>query len=157
MTTSITEMADAQLQEFEDLTSLVLRRPDKLPSKPKYFLQDIDKEYLRKFTKFDELPLYSLYFVVDKDPIYPQDKNEISCWAQYYPNGFMDESSNEEINHRYADIGDSIAAKDYLQPTKERRMKGWEYNSYDFYLFVPPSKTKPFLNWKQNNPWEVKP
>ena len=149
-------MADAQLQEFEDLTSLVLRRPDPLPfeRKPRYFLQDIDKEYLRKFTKFDELPLYSLYFVVDKNLI--EFKNEIINWAQYYPNGFMDESSNKELNHRYANIGESRVFKDYLQPEDDRRMKGWDYNFYDFYLFVPPSKTMPFLNWKKNNPWEVK-
>ena len=63
MTTPITEMADAQLQEFEDLTSVVLRRPDKLPLQPRYFLQDINKEYLRKFTKFDELPPHSYWSV----------------------------------------------------------------------------------------------
>jgi hypothetical protein len=137
------EKADAQLKLFEKLTSYSLQRKGSVYVKPD--LEKIDKKYLKKISQFDELPINSLYFVGYSD-------NGWIYWGQYYPSGF--ESIGKK--HRWGEMGKKKITYDYLAKDEEGMIEGWNPNS-DFYLFTPPVlENKPFLNWEQNNPWEVK-
>lgn len=145
------QKADAQIKLFEKLTSYSLKRKGSVYVKPD--LEKIDKKYLQKFTRFDELPPNSLYFSV------PKDVGWLSYWAQYYPSGFEGKSPAKGIfpNHRYGEMGTNRIDYDNLQDDGDGFMDGWDYDDDDFYFFTAPAlKNKPFLNWKQNNPWEVK-
>lgn len=142
------EKADAQIKLFEKLTSYSLKSKGSVYVKPD--LEKIDKKYLQKFTRFDELPPNSLYFLV------PKEIGWLNYWAQYYPSGFEGKSPSFP-NHRYAEMGTNRIDYDKLKDDGDGFMDGWDYDDDDFYLFTPPiSENKPFLNWKQNNPWDVK-
>lgn len=151
------QKADAQIKLFEKLTSYSLKGKGSVYAKPD--LEKFDKKYLQKFTRFDELPPNSLYFSV------PKDVGWLSYWAQYYPSGFEGKLFNNYgggrtplfTNHRYGEMGTNRIDYDNLQDDGDGYMDGWDYDDDDFYFFTAlPLKNKPFLNWKQNNPWEVK-
>ena len=145
------QKADAQIKLFEKLTSYSLKRKGSVYVKPD--LEKIDKKYLQKFTKLDELPPNSLYFSV------PKEFGWLSYWAQYYPSGFEGKSPARGIfpNHRYGEMGINRIDYDNLQDDGDGFMDGWDYDDDDFYFFTPlVLENKPFLNWEQNTPWEVK-
>ncbi len=150
------QKADAQIKLFEKLTSYSLERKGSVYVKPD--LEKIDKKYLKKISKFDELPFNSLYF------IFEPNVGWFSNWAQYYPSGFKnDESSvptflkSKVSTHRWGEMGKKKISYDYLNEDEDGSIDGWNPDN-EFYLFTPLSlENKPFLNWEQNNPWEVKP
>lgn len=144
------QKADAQIKLFEKLTSYSLERKGSVYVKPN--LEKIDKKYLKKISKFDELPFDSLYFISEPDT------GGLEYWAQYYPSGFKNSKpTNSQVpTHRWGHIGHRRINYDSLNK-EEDGLYGWDEDS-EFYLFTPPSlENKPFLNWEQNNPWEVKP
>ena len=54
-------------------------------------------------------------------------------------------------------MGKKKISYDYLNEDEDGSIDGWNPDN-EFYLFTPLSlENKPFLNWEQNNPWEVKP
>lgn len=143
MTLTNEEIADAQIKLFEKLTSYSLQKKGSVFLKTD--LEKIGKKYLQKVTKFDELPPNSLYLIYN-----PEDVRIF--WAQYYPSGF--ESTG--ATHRWATMGGEKISYDKLSEDEDGTIDGWDMGS-EFYLFTPPLlENKPFLNWEQNNPWEVK-
>ena len=153
MTFTNEEKADAQIKLFEKLTSCSLKKKGSVYVNPN--LEKIDKKYLKKISQFDELPPNSLYFVVD------ESYEWIGYWAQYYPSGFKNHDSDvnyngklQVSNHRWGTMGRKKINYDYLHEDEDGEIEGWDDS---IYLFTPLiSENKPFLNWKQNNPWEVK-
>ena len=150
------QKADAQIKLFEKLTSFSLKRKGSVYVKPD--LEKIDKKYLKKIAKFNELPFNSLYF------IFEPESGGLSYWAQYYPSGFENSKyfvpnlgKSKVPTHRWGHMGNKIIKYDFLNEDEDGSIGGWD-DGNEFYLFTPPSlENKPFLNWEQNNPWEVKP
>jgi len=154
------QKADAQIKLFEKLTSYSLKRKGSAYVKPN--LEKIDKKYLKKIARFDELPINSLYFIVESG-----DWDWLQYWAQYYPSGFKNSKPSGNLwvdgvakvpNHRWEEMGQKIIKYDFLEEDEDGKIEGWDDGS-EFYLFTPPPplENKPFLNWKQENPFEVKP
>jgi hypothetical protein len=156
MTLTNEEKADAQIKLFEKLTSYSLKKKGSVYVKPD--LEKIDKKYFKKIAKFDELPPNSLYFISPPESVF-------AFWAQYYPSGFKNSPDDVSLyvegklqvpNHRWGEMGLKKINHDNLNEDEDGMIDGWDKGN-EFYLFTPiVLENKPFLNWEQNNPWEVK-